>query len=201
MNNINKKFSNKFRSHWVKVKFTNEEPDSKEGKKIRNVRFCEAVKEAVTEPIILEKSSVSCLGAQYAFGWNSNSKKLLKTCRDKTNSSIANLKSALSESPRFKKAVKYIGLNTKGIPDLMISYTTPEEIMNLTKTYQKFTGKGLDILLHSMMSICSGVAVKTYLEEKITISFGCNDSRNFAALDRHTLAIGIPKNMWNIFVD
>ncbi|MDP8260289.1 MAG: DUF169 domain-containing protein [Candidatus Gygaella obscura] len=200
MNNINWKFADKFRSHWVKVKFYQEKPQE-EAKKIKDVRFCEAVKEAITHPIILDKDSISCLGAQYAFGWNSNRKELLEECQGKTQASMANLKSTLLQSPRFKKPFKYIGLNTEGIPDILISYASPQEIMNITGLYQKYTGKNLDISLSNMMSICGGIAVKSYLEQKITISFGCIDSRNFAGLERHTVAVGIPRNLCNIFVD
>ena len=200
MHNINWKFADKFRSHWVKVKFYQERPQE-EVKKSKNVRFCEAVKEAITHPILLDKNSVSCLGAQHAFGWNSNRKKLLEECQNKTQASMASLKSILSRSPRLKKPFKYIGLNTEGIPDLLISYTSPQEIMDLTRLYQKHTGKNLDISLSNMMSICGGIAVRSYLEQKVTLSFGCVDSRNFAGLERHTVAVGIPRDLCNIFVD
>ena len=200
MHNINWKFTDRFRSHWVKVKFYQEKPQE-EAKKSKNVRFCEAVKEAITHPILLDKNSISCFGAQYAFGWNKNRKKLLETCQNKTQASMANLKSTLSQIPRFKKPFKYIGLNTKDIPDILISYTSPQEIMNLTGLYQKYTGKNLGISLFNMMSICGGVVVGSYLEEKITLSFGCVNARNFAGLERHTVAVGIPRNLYNIFVD
>jgi len=200
MHNINWKFTDKFRSHWVKVKFYREKPQE-EAKKPKNVRFCEAVKKAITQPILLDKNSISCLGAQHAFGWDANRKKLLETCQNKTQASMANLKSTFSQIPRFKKPFKYIGLNTKDIPDILISYTSPQEIMNLTGLYQKYTGKNLDISLSNMMSICGGVAVRSYLEEKITLSFGCVDARNFAGLERYTVAVGIPRNLFHIFVD
>jgi len=201
MEHINWKFADKFKSHWVKVKFYQERPKAEEAKKSKNVRFCEAVKEAITHPILLDKNSISCLGAQYAFGWNPDRKKLLETCQNKTQASMKNLKSTLSQVPRFKKPFKYIGLNTEDIPDLLISYTSPQEIMNLTGLYQKYIGKNLDISLSNMMSICGGIAVRSYLEEKITLSFGCVDSRNLAGLERYTVAVGIPRNLCNIFVD
>jgi len=201
MNNINWKFANIFRSHWVKVKFYKEKPKAEEAKKSKGIRFCEAVKEAITHPILLDRNSISCLGAQYAFGWNANRKKLLETCQNKTQASMANLESTLSRIPRFKKPFKYIGLNTKDIPDILISYTSSQAIMNMIGLYQKYTGKNLDISLSNMMSICGGVAVRSYLEEKITLSFGCVDARDFAGLEKYAVAVGIPRNLWNIFVE
>jgi len=51
-----------------------------------------------------------------------------------------------------------------------------------------------------MIPICGGVAVKSHLEQKITVSFGCVDSRNFAGLKSYSVAVGIPRNLCNIFV-
>lgn len=56
------------------------------------------------------------------------------------------------------------------------------------------------ISLSNMMPICGGVAVKSHLEQKITVSFGCVDSRNFAGLKSYSVAVGIPRNLCNIFV-
>ena len=200
MNDVNWKLADRFGSHWIKVKFYREKPQE-EAKRSESVRFCEAVKEAIIRPVLLDEKNVSCIGAQYAFGWAHDQKRLLEECQKKTGASMANLQSTLSRSPRFKKPFKYIGLNTEGMPDILISYTSPQEIMDLTRLYQKYTGKHLDISLSNMMSICGGVAVRSYLDKKITLSFGCVDSRNFAGLERHTVAVGIPRNLCNIFVD
>jgi len=54
--------------------------------------------------------------------------------------------------------------------------------------------------LFNMMPICGGVAVKSHLEQKITVSFGCVDSRNFAGLKSYTVAVGIPRNLCNVIV-
>lgn len=52
-----------------------------------------------------------------------------------------------------------------------------------------------------MMAVCGGVAVRTYLEEKISLSFGCDDSRRFADMKRENLAVKIPKRLFNIFIN
>ncbi len=200
MNNINWKFTDKFRSHWVKVRFYREKPKDNV-KKTKNMRFCEAVKKAVTAPVLLSKDNVSCMGAQYAFGWNMDTKKLLRHCRDKTQTAMAGLKSIFSQSPRLKQTFKYIGLNTEGAPDVLISYTSPQEVMYLINSYQKYTGKNPDVSLSSMMPVCGGIAAGSYLDGKFTVSFGCEDSRNFASLGRSSVAVGIPRNLYSVFVD
>ncbi|MDP8216837.1 MAG: DUF169 domain-containing protein [Candidatus Kaelpia imicola] len=84
MSNINLRFSSKFSSHWIKVKFYNQKPDLKEVKRLNGVRFCEATKKAILHPVLLDKESISCPGAQYAFGWTSDCKdELLQGCYSK----------------------------------------------------------------------------------------------------------------------
>ena len=199
---VARKFSNKFRSQWIKVKFYKEKPNLKEAERLKGVRFCEATKEAITYPILLDKKSISCLGAQYAFGWNPNYKNILsKSCFNKWKEQRCMLKPMLSRAPFFKKPFQYIGLNIEDEPDLVMSYMPPGEIMSLLKIYHTRLGKNLDVSLCTMMSICGGIAVRTYLEEKINLSFGCDDSRKFADMRRDNLAIGIPKRLFKTFVD
>lgn len=202
MERINLRFSDKFGSHWIKIKFYRERPALKETQKSKGMRFCEAAKEAIKGPVLLDKNGISCLGAQYAFGWRSDYKKgLLNNCRGKRKVQLDVLKSMFLKMPYFKKPFKYIGLNTEGQPDLIMSYMSPEKIMSLIKVYNDRYGKNLDISLCSMMSICGGIAVRTYLNKRVNISFGCNDSRRFADMQRNNLAIGIPNRLFNSFID
>jgi len=202
MHNVHRRFSEKFRSHWIKVKFYKEKPKENEAERLSGVRFCEATKEATLYPVLLDRKSISCLGAQSVFGWKLNYKnELLDSCYDKRKTQKNILKSMLSQIPYFKKPFRYIGLNTEGIPDLVMSYMPPADVMNLIKMYHNRQGVNLDVSLCSMMSICGGIAARTYLDEKISISFGCDDSRKYADMRRENLAIGIPNKLFNIFID
>ena len=198
MDRINWKFSDKFRSHWIKVKFYEENPKLKDVDKPKKIRFCQATKEAITRPILLSRASISCPGAQYAFGYE---KKHIKGCAEKRDLKNEHLKSMLAKSPTLKKTYKYIGLNVEGEPDLLIAYLPPEEVMKLVKIYNDYSGANLDISLSTMMSVCGGVAVRTFLEEKINISFGCDDSRKCADMRRENLVVGIPKKLLHLFVN
>ena len=57
---INLVFSEKFGSNWIKVKFYEEISHSKKGKILNDIRFCEAMKEALVQPVFLNKESISC---------------------------------------------------------------------------------------------------------------------------------------------
>jgi uncharacterized protein (DUF169 family) len=45
------------------------------------------------------------------------------------------------------------------------------------------------------MSVCGNVAVKSYIDQKISISFGCPDSREYGGIERGELVIGLPHNI------
>jgi uncharacterized protein (DUF169 family) len=200
MDNINFKFSDKFRSQWIKVKFYQEEADFGKAKISGGIRFCEATKEAIHRPVLLERDSINCPGARYAFGW-SNRNELLEQCHEKGHLKKDILEPMLPSIQYLKKPFKYIGLNTPGEPDLLISYILPESAMELIKLFHYHFGKNLDISLCSMMPICSGIAVKAYLEEKIAFSFACEDSRQYGQIDRNRLAVGIPKKLFHVFAN
>jgi len=196
------KFSDKFRSQWIKVKFYKEKPKLKDAERLSGVRFCEATKEAIVQPVLLDKESISCPGAQYAFGWRPDyNHQLLDTCQQKRNTQRLVVKTMISRMPCLKDSFNYIGLNTEGKPDLVMSYMAPEDIMSLIKLYHNIRGRNLDVSLCNMMTICGGIAVKTYLEKDVCLSFGCDDSRRYADMRRENLAIGIPNRLFNLFID
>jgi uncharacterized protein (DUF169 family) len=200
MDNIHLKFSDKFRSQWIKVKFYQEEADFGKARISKGLRFCEAVKEAISHPVLLDRDSINCPGARYAFGW-SNKNELLEHCHEIGHITKENLEPMLPVIPHLKEPLKYIGLNTIGEPDLVISFILPESAMDLIKLYHYHFGKNLDVSLCSMMSVCSGIAVRAYLEEKIAISFAFEDSRQYAQIDRNRMVVGIPQKLFPVFAN
>jgi uncharacterized protein (DUF169 family) len=200
MERINWKFSKKFGRHWVKVKFYKGRPELKEGKRIEGVRFCEAIKKAITYPLLLDRDSIACEGAQYALGWKSRGgEKILKTCADKNLLNMKVLRSMFSKSSHLEDPFEFIGLNTEGEPDLVVSFMSPKEVHEMVKLYNYHHGDNLDVSLSSMMSVCGGIVAKSYREEKFSMSFGCDDSRKFAEMGRDTLAVGVPKKLFTMF--
>jgi len=198
---MHRKIAERFSSQWIKVKFYEKEPLLNGVTRPKNVRFCEAVNLAITQPVILSKESISCESAQYVFGWRKKfDSQFLDSCQDKCKVSDKRLKSLLSSIPRFKKPFSHIGLNTDDEPDLMISCIAPQEMMRIIKVYNNRSGKNVEVSLNSMMGFCGNIAAKTYLEEKINISFGCLDSRKYADMRRDSLAVGIPRKLFKVFV-
>jgi uncharacterized protein (DUF169 family) len=202
MEKINWKLAERFGSHWVKVKFYKTKPDLKQAHTIKGVSFCEAVKKSIIGPILLDKGSLSCKGAQHALGWSAdNDIGFLHSCREKSQAPPKRLKSIFYKVPHFKKPFECIGLNTSGRPDLLISFMDPERVKELVRLYNYHTGKDLDISLSGMMAICGGIAARSYLKGDISISFGCDESRRLTDMGRDRLAVGIPYKQLKLFIE
>lgn len=199
---MDKKFTEKISSQWIKVKFYEKDPCLDKVAYPKSVRFCEAVKMAILEPVVLSKENVSCDSAKYIFGWKDTfDANLLDNCQDKCKISDKYLKSLLSSVPRFNKPFSYIGLNTNGEPDLLISCVLPQDMMKIIKIYNGHSGKNVDISLNSMMGLCGNVAAKAFLQEKLALSFGCLDSRKFAEIGRDRLVVGVPRKLFKMFIN
>lgn len=198
MKNIHQIFAKNIRSQWIKVKFYRERPNLESAKRLHDVRFCEAIKEAILHPVILDRKSINCPGALYAFGWQDESP-IPEHCQEKTELPVKALQSMLQQMPRFENGFECIGLNTEGEPDLIMSRLMPKEVMDLISLYHSNEEKNLDVSLSSMMSICGGIAVRTFLENRITFSFGCMDSRKYAQIGRDRLVVGVPRVQFNLF--
>ena len=59
------------------------------------------------------------------------------------------------------------------------------------------------VLIHEAKGLEHSIRekLKTFLEEKINISFGCLDSRKFAEIGRDRLAVGIPRKLFKTLTD
>jgi len=201
MDKTTRQFEDKFGGVWTKVKFYKKMPDNPDYKIIKGVRFCEAIVKARLSSVILKSSDISCAGAKYTFGWDHQvGEEIINACCVKRHISFDTAKSILLASPQLEIPSAAIGLNTDDKTDLLISYPQPEQFMNLLKVFQQSKGENLTVSLSSIMGVCGNVAVKTYLEGRISISFGCDDSREYGRISPDRLAVGIPYSELRIFV-
>ena len=70
---------------------------------------------------------------------------------------------------------------------------TPKRFMEFLKVYQR-TGNNLEVKLSSLTAMCGDVAAQTLTTEKVCISFGCDDSREYGEVADEELIVGIPKD-------
>jgi len=196
-----KKFEEKLGGAWVKVKFYKEMPSTKNVRLLTNVRFCEALVRAKTTSVLVTPSSISCPGANFAFNWNEQGdQKIIAECKKKRKVSEDFLKSLISNVPKLDTYFSAIGLNTNDCPDVLISNMQPAQVMRLISLYQNQTGKDTYVDVSSLMSVCGNIAVRSFLTQQISISFGCDDSRLYGKIPRDRLVVGVPYALINVFL-
>ncbi len=201
MDNIIGLLEDKFGAVWTKIKFYKEIPSSSNYQTVEGIRFCEAISKARLFPVILRASDVSCMGARYVFGWDSKAiQKIISVYCEKRKIPFKVARAILLAVPQLDNPPAAIGLNTDDEPDLVISYPQPEQFMDLLRVFQEDKGKNLSVNLSSVMSICGNIAVNIYLKGKISLSFGCEDSREYGRISRDQLVVGIPYSELGVIV-
>ena len=194
-------FELKFQGRWDRIKFYKELPTKYNPGMDKKYRFCEAISNSIITPFIVVPANLNCISAKYIFGWdNSLKKEIVNKVIEKNKISFEFMEDISSKTPKLNGEIKAIGLNTDDYPDVLICYAQPELVMNLLKSYQKNTGKILKVQLSNMFAICGNVANRSYLNNEITLSFGCNDSRKYGSISRDRLAVGVPMEKLDLFL-
>lgn len=179
-------------SDWVAIKFRKQIPAND----IERLRFCEAVSKAKNEQIYLSVCHVCCDGAKRCFGWlKNNDVKLAQGLSKKTGMEQDVAYELIRSVPVLNEKVSGISLGKDIEGDVYISYASPESAMKLIRCWQKMTGRNLNTEISGIMSVCGNVAVKSFTKQKISLSFGCPDSREYGGIENGELVIGIPHNI------
>ena len=182
-------------SIWVAVKFDR----GKSSNVMKPLRFCEAIYKTRQKNIILSCSTVCCDGARRCFGWlkNRDGKLALKlTEKAGIDPSIAS--KLLSSVPVLNNQFSAISLSRDDNADVFITYTSPESAMQIVRLWQKVTGQNLNLEMSGIMSVCGNTVVRSYINQEISLSLGCPDSREYGGIKADQLVIGIPNKLANL---
>ena len=182
-----------FGSRWTGVKFFFGDPPAGERYFPKETRFCEAIGRSWSSNNLLARGCINCMGANYVFGWEENIRdKVIENFQRKRNISLKDATSIVKGLPKMEVAPIAIGLNGEETPDLLIDYVQPQQFMKLLNVYQRVFGDKLKVELSGFAAVCGGVAVKAYLTKRISLSFGCEDSRQYGGISRDRVIVGIP---------
>ncbi|MFP4042700.1 MAG: DUF169 domain-containing protein [Bacteroidales bacterium] len=170
------------------------------------MKFCEAVNYSFTVPIELKRGKIECPGARRSLGIDREDNQLTKIISENTQIPVSYIKNGLANIPVLKNPISNI---TFGIteemedelrPDVFIAYTSPEQIM-------KFMHQAACLKIqpkippYSLHSICGNVFSRVYEDNVISISFGCPESRKYGGVDANEAIIGIPYDLFNLFLN
>ncbi len=189
-------FQRVFGSRWTGVKFFFESPPKGGRHFPKETRFCEAISQSWSSNNLLSRGCINCMGANYVFGWEENiGDKVIENFQSKGNISLKYATSIVKGLPKMEVAPIAIGLNGQESPDLLVAYLQPQQFMRLLTVYQGVFGKKLKVELSGFAAVCGNVAVNTYLHKRTSLSFGCEDSRQYGGISRDRLIVGIPYAM------
>lgn len=191
-------YQRKFGSRWTEVKFFFGDP-SEEGRFFpKETRFCEALSRSWSSNNLLRRGCINCMGANYVFGGEENIRdKVIDNFRTKRNIPLKVASSIINHLPRMELAPIAIGFNNGESPDLLVACLQPQQCMRLVDVYQKVFGEEMKVELSGFAAVCGNVAVKAYLTKRISLSFGCEDSRQYGGISRDRLIVGIPNAVAN----
>jgi uncharacterized protein (DUF169 family) len=192
LNQICKRLTKISDSEWVAVKFKRH-PAAND---IEPLRFCEAVRKAKKNYISLSLRRICCDGAGRCFGWLKNKDmKLAQGLSEKTGIEQDKAYELIRSVPVLNQKISGISLGSYIEGDIYISYASPESTMKLIRCWQKMTGCNLKLEISGIMSVCGNVAVKSFTKQKICISFGCPESREYGGIEKGELVIGVPHSI------
>ncbi|MBN2720099.1 MAG: DUF169 domain-containing protein [Proteobacteria bacterium] len=166
------------------------------------MRFCEAVASSRTGPITLRPETLDCPGGSRCLGWGSDDDKIARMMAEKGSLDPETARRILDNTPRLQDKPEEVTLGTFESPDVVLSYLQPDAVMHLVRQWQIHeNGRPVQVEISGFLSVCGALAVKAFLTNRICISFGCLDAREFGCITRDRLVVGLPVEMVHKIVE
>ena len=161
------------------------------------ITFCEALNYSFNVPIQIDSKNIGCPGARRSIGFDKDNEKLVKTISENSNIPESFINNALSDIPTLSCDVRNINLGmTREMeethtPDLYIMYVQPSKITEMMHLYAQYKIQP-SIPTYSLLSICGNVFANSYVNQLISISFGCLESRKNGGVDDNEVIVAVP---------
>ena len=176
---------------------------------LKQMKFCEAVDQSFKVPLRLNAGNLGCPGARRCIGFKNDNIQLASKISDEHNIPVEFIHTALEKIPTLK-GISHIDLGlTECIendlqPDLFIMYVKPFKI---TELMHKLSKMALipSVPPYTFLSVCGNLFANCYLNQKVTISFGCPESRESGGIGENEIVVGLPfsiaENLLHYYVD
>jgi len=162
--------------------------------------FCQAVKKVkeTHASLMLTRDTLSCPAARYVLGFEPVDvldeclNNLVSSNRFNDHEAAYN---ALTSVPRITENTSSVTLSRYDCsPDVYILYLKPIQLMRVIQAIQRRYTDPLRLEIPGVVPVCGGCAVTPYISNRITVSLGCDDSRQRGGIDEDQLVLGVPQS-------
>lgn len=87
------------------------------------------------------------------------------------------------------------------IPDVVLIIDTPKKVMQISQAFLYCFGGHLNVNYTGILSLCADGVVKPYKNGQISVTLGCEGSRDFADIEENEMIIGIPTQYLDYIVE
>ena len=163
---------------------------------LKQMKFCEAVEQSFKVPLRLTRENLGCPGARRSVGFDTVDEKLAVNISENSDIPINFINNVLQDIHTIT-GVRNIDLGLNSYPenelqpDLFILYVQSYQITDLFYKLAKMAIKP-SIPPYLMLSVCGDVFANTYLNQVVSISFGCPESRKSGAIGKNEIVISLP---------
>ncbi|MCU0473761.1 MAG: DUF169 domain-containing protein [Bacteroidales bacterium] len=163
---------------------------------LKQMKYCEAVVQSFKVPLQLNSGNLNCPGARRIMGFEKNDKQLAKEISENNHIPLGFIKTALQETPSLNGVINInLGWTENHEndlhPDLFILYFHCHMITELMHKLAKM-GTKPSILPYFFQSVCGNIFANSYLNDVVSISFGCPESRKSGGIGKNEIVIGLP---------
>ncbi|MFP4557079.1 MAG: DUF169 domain-containing protein [Bacteroidales bacterium] len=165
---------------------------------VKPIRFCEAVNDAFKTPLIFNPQNLVCFGARRSMGFLHNDKELIRHISGESGISNQTVKKALFEIPTMNTPIHniFMGIEEeveKEIqPDMYIMYINPSDLIELIRSYALKINDYPTVKPYMFLSVCGNVFISTFKSARMSVSFGCPESRKYGGVKDNQLVVGLP---------
>jgi uncharacterized protein (DUF169 family) len=163
------------------------------------ISFCQAVDRVMksSRNLLLKEEDLSCPASKMVLGFENHRGTLFECARKLVDArrfpSEGSAVQVLSDVPQMRGEISAVLLSVSGVvPDVYILYLPPIGFMRILQAYQRAHARPLILSVTGVMPVCGGSAVRPYVTNEVSISFGCDDSRNYGGISDSEMVLGVP---------
>ncbi|MBN1985959.1 MAG: DUF169 domain-containing protein [Prolixibacteraceae bacterium] len=162
----------------------------------RPFKFCEAVNYSFREPVKLVDENLGCPGARRSLGFDNDDVALARIISENNKIPVPFIENALGKISKSTKIdTVFLGMSKimeqKIQPDLYIVYLLPGMVTKIIHVLAKNEIQPF-VSSFSLLSVCGNVFSSCYQNNRVSLSFGCPESRKSGGIAPNEVVMGFP---------